>query len=115
MVKNAQDGKNQKDKAGQENQTVQKRHIRFAEDGVKTQYANIFNIGIGAEEVVFIFATPSADPDVVRVESKMAVSIKTAKRIAVTLGSLIRRYEAANGVIDIAAQQTDTEEKPNMQ
>jgi hypothetical protein len=90
------------------------KQLRFVEDGVKTQYSNVFNIGFGAEEVIFIFGNHSVDPNVVRIDSKMAVSIKTAKRMAVTLGNLLRRYEAINGVVDIAPPKT-AEEKPNIQ
>jgi hypothetical protein len=115
MAKNEQGGENQKDKVEQQNQNPQKRQIRFAEEGVKTQYANVFNIGFGAEEVIFIFGTHGVDPNVVRIESKMAISIKTAKRIAVTLSNLLRRYETANGVIDISGPQAATEEKPKIQ
>jgi len=114
MAKNEKDGESQVDKISEQNQNPQKRQIRFAEEGVKTQYSNVFNIGFGAEEVIFIFGTPAVDPSVVRIESKMAVSIKTAKRFAVTLGNLLRRYETANGVIDISGPQT-AEEKPKIQ
>lgn len=88
------------DKMDQEAQ--QQRKIRFTEEGVKTQYSGIFNIGLGAEEVIFMFANPSIDPNVMRIESKIAVSLKTAKRITLSLSNLIRRYEAINGVIDIS-------------
>ncbi len=81
---------------------TQKRRIRFTEEGVKTQYSGIFNVGQGAEEVILMFGNPSIDPSVIRIESKIAVSLKTAKRITLSLGNLIRRYEAINGVIDIA-------------
>lgn len=81
--------------------TQQKRRIRFTEEGVKTQYSGVFNLGLGPDEVIFMFGNPSIDPSVVRIESKIAVSLKSAKRIAASLGNLIRRYEAINGVIDI--------------
>ena len=100
----------------QDNAQTQQRRLRFVEEGVKTQYAGIFNVGFGAEEVVFIFGNPSVDPNVVRIESKVAVSLKTAKRITLSLGNLIRRYEAVNGIIDVspskAAKGGTGEEKP---
>ncbi|PKN17068.1 MAG: hypothetical protein CVU71_17385 [Deltaproteobacteria bacterium HGW-Deltaproteobacteria-6] len=114
MAKNEQDNVNQNE-AGQETQNIQTRKIRFTEEGVKTQYSSIFNIGFGADEVIFMFGNQSVDPGIVMIESKMAVSLKNAKRFAVTLGNLLRRYEAANGVIDISAPQAATEEKPKMQ
>jgi hypothetical protein len=94
--------------------TAQQRKVRFVEEGVKTQYANVFNIGFGTEEVVFLFGNQSLEPNVVRIESKMAVSVKTAKRLAVTLGNLLRRYEAIHGVVDISAPK-GPEDKPNIQ
>jgi len=95
---------------------TQKRRIRFTEEGVKTQYSGIVNAGLGAEEVILMFGNPSIDPNVVRIESKIAVSLKTAKRMTLTLGNLIRRYEAINGIIDIAPPKKEktgkNEEKP---
>lgn len=96
------------DRAGQQ------RKVRFIEEDVKTNYAGIFNIGFGAEAVLFIFGNQSVEPNVVRIESKVAVSLKTAKRITVTLSNMIRRYEAANGVIDITAPKA-VEEKTKIQ
>jgi hypothetical protein len=96
--------------------TAQQRKLRFVEEGVKTQYSGIFNVGFGAEEVVFMFGNPSIDPSVVRIESKIAVSLKTAKRMALSLGNIIRRYEAVNGIIDVEpskkAKNDTIEEKP---
>jgi hypothetical protein len=104
---------NQKDR---ETGTIQQRRVRFVDEGVKTQYAGIFNIGFGSDEVVFIYGNPSVEPNLVRIDSKVAVSLKTAKRIAVSLGNLIRRYEAANGVIDIAAPNaTNNDDKAKIQ
>ena len=98
----------------------QQRRLRFVEEGVKTQYSGIFNIGFGAEEVVFIFGNPSVDPNVVRIESKIAVSLKTAKRIALSLSNLIRKYESVNGTINIsppkgASSSVSGEEKSKLQ
>ena len=99
MQKNDRDGENNTEKAAK---GAQGRQIRFVEEGVKTQYANVFNVGFGAEEVVFLFGNHSVDPNVVRIESKIAVSLKPAKRFAVTLGNLLKRYEAMHGELDIS-------------
>jgi len=96
----------------------QQRKLRFTEEGVKTQYSGIFNIGFGAEEVILMFGNPSIDPSVVRIESKIAVSPKTAKRMVLSLGNIIRRYEAINGVIDISpgkAEKGKTKEENPVQ
>ena len=102
---------NKKEDAAQQGQQIrrpQQRQIRFVEEGVKTLYSGVFNIGFGSDEVVFIFGNPSVDPNVVRIESKVAVSLKTAKRMAITLSDMLRRYEAQNGVIDISAPRAGT-------
>lgn len=93
----------------------QPRQVRFVEEGVKTQYSGVFNIGFGAEEVLFIFGNPSLNPNVVRIESRVAVSLKTAKRIAVTLSNMLRRHEAIHGEIDISPPKTANDEKQTMQ
>ncbi len=93
----------------------QPRQVRFVEEGVKTQFSGVFNIGFGSEEVVFIFGNPSLNPNVVRIESKVAVSLKTAKRIAVTLSNMLRRHEAIHGEIDISAPKMTTADKQTMQ
>lgn len=98
-------------------QDVQKKkNFRFTEEGVKTQYSGIFNVGLGPDEVILMFGNPSIDPNIMRIESKIAVSLKTTKRITLTLGNLIRRYETINGPIDIApvkkAKNDKSEDKP---
>lgn len=98
-----------------QDQHSQARQLRFVEEGVKTNYSNVFNIGFGKEEVIFLFGTHAVEPDVVRIENKVAVSIKTAKRFAVTLGNLLRRYEAINGVIDISAPKAAGEDTSKIQ
>lgn len=99
----------------QNNQQAKQRQVRFIEEGVKTEYAGIFNLGFGAEEVLFIFGNPSLDPNIVRIETKVAVSIKTAKRITVMLSNMIRRYEAKNGPIDISAPKAAPDKSPKLQ
>lgn len=94
----------------------QQRRVRFTEEGVKTQYSGIFNVGLGSEEVILMFGNPSIDPNVMRIESKIAVSLKTAKRISLALGDMIRRYEAVHGVIDVSPAKKEKggkgEDKP---
>ncbi|MDA8088925.1 MAG: DUF3467 domain-containing protein [Actinomycetota bacterium] len=82
------------------------KRVRFIEDGVKTQYASFFNIGLGPEEVFFNFGNHSMEPGTVRIESRVAVSLKTEKRIAMALGGLIQRYETDNGALDGKYEET---------
>lgn len=91
-------------------QPGRQRPMRFVEEDVKTQYAGLFNVGFGAEEVLLFFCNPSVDPGVIKVETKVAMSLKNAKRLAVTLGKLLSQYEAAKGVIDISAPRSAADE-----
>lgn len=81
------------------------RPVRFVEDGAITHYAGAFNIGMGADEMVLFFGNPAMEQNVIRIENKVAVSLKTAKRIALTLSNLLQRYESIHGVLDISAPQ----------
>lgn len=80
-----------------ENKQTRRREMRIVEEGVKTLYSATYNISLGPDEVMFVFGNRSLDPSMTRIESKIVVSLKTAKRMAITLGDLIRRYEAQNG------------------
>ena len=91
-------------------QPGRQRPMRFVEEDVKTQYAGLFNVGFGADEVMLFFCNPSVDPGVIKVESKVAMSLKTAKRLAITLGKLLSQYEAAHGVIDISVLRSAADE-----
>src|SRR5512139_1008244 len=77
--------------------------ISFVEEGVQILYAGVFNIGVGEDEVVLTFGNQSIDPNVVRIDSKVAVTLRTAKRMAVAISDIIRRYETRNGVIEISS------------
>nr|NJM02837.1 DUF3467 domain-containing protein [Desulfobacula sp.] len=99
------DERQQDETKGQAPEQAGMKPLRFMEDGVKTQYAGIFNIGLGTDEAILIFGNPSLDQSMVRIESKVAVSLKTAKRLAITLANLIQRYEEKNGVLDISRPQ----------
>lgn len=99
----------------QSDQQVKRKQVRFVEEGTKTQYAGVFNIGFGAGEVIFFFGNTSLDPNVVRIESKVAVSIKTAKQLAVMLSNLIRQHEAKNGPIDVSAPKAAPDRSPRLQ
>lgn len=75
---------------------------------VVPQYAGICNVGLGADEVVLLFCNKGIDPGIVRVESKVALSLKNAKRLAAAMNNLISRYEAANGVIELAKNDKES-------
>jgi hypothetical protein len=92
--------------AGDDKNQEDRKEMRIVEEGVKTLYSGTYNISVGPDEVIFAFGNRSLDPSVMRIESKIAVSLKTAKRMAITLGDLIRRYEAQNGFIEITSRKS---------
>ena len=39
----------------QPREQTEAKSVRFVEDGIKTRYAGVFNIGLGVDEAVLIF------------------------------------------------------------
>jgi hypothetical protein len=71
-----------------------------------TAYANIAVLTSTPEEVVLNFGTnitpPTAQREVnAEISNRIIMTYPSAKRLAVTLGNLIKRYEARNGLIDV--------------
>jgi len=77
--------------------------MRLVEEGVNTLYFTFFTAALGPEGVALNFGNQSLDANTIRIQSKMVVSLKMAKRLNMALGDLIRKYETQNGVIDISA------------
>ncbi len=69
-------------------------------------YAGVFNIGAGQDEVVLTFGNQAIDPSVIRIDTKIAVTLRTAKRMAIVLSDIIRKYETKNGEIEILPNRT---------
>jgi len=88
-----------------EERQPKRRAMRIVEEGVKTLYSGTYNISLGPDEVMFAFGNRSIDPSILRIESKIAVSLKTAKRMAIGLSNLIQKYEAKNGTIDLIPKE----------
>jgi hypothetical protein len=81
--------------------------LRF--DQAETTYANLAVLTTTPEEVVLNFGvnvTPlTADHHVnVQISDRIIMTYATAKRLALTLSNVIRRYEAARGVIELGRQ-----------
>ena len=85
-------------------QEGQQRQIQMRDTGIATQYANFFTITGGREAILLTFGSQFTQPDTVQVESKVVLSPANAKRLAVSLGQVIRRYESEHGEIDITAR-----------
>ncbi len=78
----------------------QQRRIQVRDTGITTQYANFFTVTGGVDAILISFANQFAR-DVVQLESKIVLSPRNAKRMAISLGQVIRAYEQQHGEIDI--------------
>jgi hypothetical protein len=94
----------------------QGRKIQVRDRGISAVYANFFTITGGQDAVLMSFGNQFGNPDVLQLDAKVVVSPRNAKRMAVSLGHVIREYEKQYGEIDItpptpppgAAQQPQT-------
>lgn len=75
--------------------------IQLRDSGVPTKYADFFAISGGADAVLLTFGTQFGQQGVVQIEEKVVVSPPNAKRLAMSLGAVIRRYEQQHGRIDV--------------
>ena len=75
-------------------------------DRAQTSYANLAVLTSTREEVILNFGvnvnppTPQREVNV-DVTSRIIMTYPSAKRLAITLGNVIQRYEARHGVIDV--------------
>ncbi len=99
---------------GQEQQGEQRR-IQVRDTGITTQYANFFTVTGGVDAILISFANQFSR-DVVQLESKIVLSPRNAKRMAISLGQVIRAYEQQHGEIEIgtpaAAAAVDQQQPP---
>jgi len=91
-------------------QAQQRTSMRFSYEGVPLNYANLALVMGMPEEVVLNFglnaAPPTAEREVnVQINNRVIMSYPSAKRLALTLGNVISRYEEAHGVIPLPSQQ----------
>ena len=79
----------------------QQQKIQIHDSGSPTHYANFFTVSASPEAVLLSFASMFGGNNMVQVESKVALSLTNTKRLALTLGQVIRRYEEERGEIDL--------------
>lgn len=86
--------------------------VRIDERNMNTSYANAFRTNSTAEEVMVDFGlnlvgnAPGADgqsqPEILfRINERVVLNFYTAKRLAITLGQMIRRYEEQFGEMEL--------------
>jgi len=85
--------------------------LRIDESRMRTSYANTIRTSTTPDEVIMDFGVnlPSPTPDnkpmlVFDVSSRVVMNWRGAKRLAITLGQVIRQYEQANGEINLNNQ-----------
>ena len=84
-------------------QQDEQRRIQVRDAAECTQYANFFTITGGQDVLVISYGNQVGSPDTIQIESKVALSPRNAKRMAISLAQVIRRYEGQYGEIDIVA------------
>jgi len=94
------------------NPNQQQVQLRIDESRMNTTYANTIRTSTTAEEVVLDFGinlpTPTQDNQpalIFAVGSRVVMNWKGAKRLAISLGQIIRQFEERNGEIQLDAGQ----------
>jgi hypothetical protein len=88
---------------------AQQVQLRVDEREMATHYANAFRTNATAEEVMLDFGVnlpnPSAAPEspeiIFHVTNRIVLNYYSAKRLAITLGQVIRRYEEQFGELEL--------------
>ncbi len=83
----------------------QERQYELRDPGTPTHYANFFTVTGGRDAALLAFGNMFGPGQVIQLESKVVLSPRNAKRLALSLGQLIRRYEQEHGEIDISTGQ----------
>ena len=88
---------------------AQQVQLRLDEREMSTNYANAFRTNATAEEVMLDFGVnlpnPAAQADrpeiIFRIANRVVLNYYSAKRLAITLGQLIRRHEQQFGELEL--------------
>ncbi len=99
---------------------AQQVQLRIDEREMATNYANAFRTNATAEEVMLDFGVnlpnPAAQPDkpeiLFRITNRIVLNYYSAKRLAITLSQMIRRYEEQFGELELNVAQRRKGEQP---
>lgn len=113
-------GKNRMSEAEGAPQQETRGTLRLRNEKAVTSYSNFSIVTSTPEEVVVSFglnvSPPTAEREVsVEVTDRIVMSYPTAKRLAITLGQVIQRYEQVRGVIQLGPPAAATPETPPAQ
>ena len=84
----------------------EQRQIQLRDNGVQSVYASFFTIA-GGQDAVMISLGNQVAPTAIQIEQKTVLSPRNAKRMAVSLAQVIRRYEEEHGELDISVPQPE--------
>ncbi len=95
--------------------------LRIDETRMRTSYANTIRTSTTPDEVIMDFGVnmPVPTPDnkpmlVFDVSSRVVMNWRGAKRLAITLGNVIRQYEQSNGEINLNQGQAGAGGSPKL-
>jgi hypothetical protein len=100
----------------QHNQESRQIQLRIDESKMQTTYANTIRTSTTADEVVLDFGMnlPAPGPDnqptlIFAVNSRVVMNWAAAKRLAISLGQVVRKYEEERGEIQLGGQRPGTQ------
>jgi len=84
--------------------------IRWDSSGIRSAYANVFNVAGTREEVVLFFGMnqswdASQREVTVQLSDRIVLSPFVAKRLSLVLSNVIRDYESRYGKLEVEARQ----------
>ena len=111
--KASQAGSDDLSQQAQQQTGSQQVQLRLDEREMATHYANAFRTNATAEEVMLDFGVnlpnPAAQPDkpeiLFRITNRIVLNYYSAKRLAITLSQMIRRYEEQFGELELNVAQ----------
>ncbi len=83
----------------------QKGQIKLDASAAETTYSNFVLVAAGPEEMVLTFGMRAADDANVKINDRVILSPKNAKRFLAALSQSMRTYEERFGVIDASFPQ----------
>jgi hypothetical protein len=107
--------------AGEETQGQDQRGVlRLRSEKAVTSYTNFTMVTSTPEEVVINFGLnvmpPSPQREVnVEITDRIVMTYPSAKRLAITLGQIIQRYEQTRGVIDLGRAPAGDAQAPQIE
>jgi len=96
-----------KDATGRE----QGQQIRLDQSAARTTYANFLYVATGTEEIIVTFGVSTGEENTVRVNDKVILSPKNAKRLAIAMSQAIKLYEEKVGVINLGVPAAEGAKK----